>query len=47
MDKEFKKILEDAKKTSLKNEGILTGGNKYINPIRKKYMTKKKTTKKK
>ncbi len=46
MDKEFKRILEEAKKTKLKNEGILTGGNKYINPIRKKFMTNSKKTKK-
>lgn len=30
-----KKVLEDATKTKLKNETVLSGGAKYINPIRK------------
>ena len=47
MDKDFKRILEEAKKTNPKFGRILTGGNKYINPIRKEFMTSKKTTKKK
>lgn len=42
MEKEFQKILEEARKTKLKDEEKLTGGNKYINPIRKQYMGKKK-----
>lgn len=35
MNKKQKKILEKAVKTKLKNEMILTGSSKYINPIRK------------
>ncbi|HMZ45225.1 MAG TPA: hypothetical protein PKG56_06380 [Chitinophagaceae bacterium] len=35
MTPQQKKVLDDAVKTKLKNEKILTGGNKYINPIRK------------
>lgn len=35
MNNKQKKILEKAVKTKLKNEMILTGSSKYINPIRK------------
>lgn len=35
MNEKQRKILEQATKTKLKNETILTGGSKYINPIRK------------
>lgn len=41
MEKKFKAALEKAKKTKLKNEGILTGGSKYINPLRKALYKKK------
>lgn len=42
MTPQQQKVLDDAVKTKLNNEMILTGGNKYINPIRKS--TKKKKT---
>lgn len=42
MNAKQKEILDKAAKTSLKNEGVLTGGSKYVNPIRK-LQPKKKT----
>jgi len=47
MDKQQRKILDEAIKTKLQNEKVLTGGSKYINPIRKKYMVNKDGKKKK
>lgn len=41
MTKEQQKILEEAAKTKLKDEKILTGGYKYINPLRKVVKKKK------
>lgn len=43
MTPQQQKVLDDAAKTTLKNEKILTGGNKYINPIRKLPKKKKKS----
>ncbi len=35
MTPQQKKVLDDAAKGKLKNEAVLSGGSKYLNPIRK------------
>ena len=46
MNSKQRRILDEAIKTKLQNEKVLTGGSKYINPIRKKYMVNKNGKKK-
>ncbi|MCX6208345.1 MAG: hypothetical protein NTZ59_02290 [Bacteroidetes bacterium] len=41
MTKEQSKTLNDAAKGKIKNEAVLSGGSKYVNPIRKPQPKKK------
>ena len=42
MNKKQQAVLDKANKTTLKNEQILSGGSKYINPIRREAAKSKK-----
>lgn len=41
MTKKQQAILDHAVKTKLQNEAVLSGGSKYVNPIRKPKTEKK------
>ncbi len=43
MTKEQKQVLDKAARGKLKTEAVLTGGSKYVNPIRKPKKPSKKT----
>lgn len=43
MDKKQQAVLQKAAKTTLKNENVLSGNTKYINPIHKPKQKPKKS----